>query len=212
LGDNRVVFLDEPSTGLDPEVRRVIWDIVNRVKVNRTVVLTTHSMEEADILSDKIAIMTNGLLRCIGTSLHLKELYGSGFRLSITSKPGRLDEACQSIEDKLMCRAGLPYRRIDKFTNASVFEFDLAPNTAPSTAPNTAPNTGKQLTQQDQIVSTKQGKLSSIFHHLSQSDLFPAVEDWGISQTTLEDVFIKIVTDADAALMAPAVIQVTKSE
>ncbi|KAG0267944.1 hypothetical protein BGZ96_006847, partial [Linnemannia gamsii] len=49
LGDNRVIFLDEPSTGLDPEVRRVIWDIVNRVKVNRTVVLTTHSMEEADI-------------------------------------------------------------------------------------------------------------------------------------------------------------------
>ncbi|KAG0273216.1 hypothetical protein BGZ97_010776, partial [Linnemannia gamsii] len=121
LGDNRVVFLDEPSTGLDPEVRRVIWDIVNRVKVNRTVVLTTHSMEEADILSDKIAIMTNGLLRCIGTSLHLKELYGSGFRLNITSKPGRLDEACQSIEEKLMRRNGRPYRRIDKFTNASVF-------------------------------------------------------------------------------------------
>ncbi|KAG9064767.1 hypothetical protein KI688_003026 [Linnemannia hyalina] len=200
LGDNRVVFLDEPSTGLDAEVRRVIWDVVNRVKVNRTVVLTTHSMEEADILSDKIAIMTNGLLRCIGTSLHLKELYGSGFRLNIASKPGRLDEACQSIEDKLMRRTGLPYRRIDKFTNASVFEFDLAPNT------------NNQSDQQDGIVSTNRGELSSIFHHLSQNDLFPAVEDWGISQTTLEDVFIKIVTDADATLTVPTVIQDPKSE
>lgn len=200
LGDNRVIFLDEPSTGLDAAVRRVIWDIVNRVKVNRTVVLTTHSMEEADILSDNIAIMSNGLLRCIGTSLHLKELYGSGFRLSITSKPGRLNEACQSIEDKLMHRTGLPYRRIDKFTNASVFEFDIAPNT------------GKQMFQQEGIVSTKRGELSSIFHYLSQSDMFPEVEDWGISQTTLEDVFIKIVTDADATLTGPDVIQNTKSE
>ncbi|KAF9134142.1 hypothetical protein BGX30_012033 [Mortierella sp. GBA39] len=200
LGDNRVVFLDEPSTGLDAEVRRVIWDIVNRVKVNRTVVLTTHSMEEADILSDKIAIMTNGLLKCIGTSLHLKELYGSGFRLNITSKPGRLDEACQSIEDKLMRRTGLPYRRIDKFTNASVFEFDLAPNT------------NNQSNQQDGVVSTKRGELSSIFHYLSQSDLFPAVEDWGISQTTLEDVFIKIVTDADATLTLPTVIQAPRND
>ncbi|KAF9150209.1 hypothetical protein BG015_007989 [Linnemannia schmuckeri] len=193
LGDNRVVFLDEPSTGLDAEVRRVIWDIVNRVKVNRTVILTTHSMEEADILSDKIAIMTNGLLRCIGTSLHLKELYGSGFRLNITSKPGRLDEACQSIENKLMRKLGLPYRRSDKFTNASVFEFDVASNTDTRSA------------KHDAIVT--RGELSSIFHYLSQSDLFPAVEDWGISQTTLEDVFIKIVTDADATLTVPDVIE-----
>lgn len=200
LGDNRVVFLDEPSTGLDADVRRVIWDVVNRVKINRTVVLTTHSMEEADILSDKIAIMTDGLLRCIGTSLHLKELYGSGFRLNITSKPGRLDEACQSIEEKLMHKTVLSYRRIDKFTNASVFEFDLEPNAS------------EQLTQPDGIVSTKRSGLSNIFHCLSQKDLFPAVEDWGITQTTLEDVFIKIVTDADATLTVPAVTQNTKSE
>ncbi|KAI9237881.1 MAG: P-loop containing nucleoside triphosphate hydrolase protein, partial [Podila humilis] len=88
LGDNRVIFLDEPTTGLDPAIRRIIWDVVNRIKVDRTVVLTTHSMEEADVLSDRIAIMTEGQLRCLGTSLHLKELYGSGFRLSVTSKPG----------------------------------------------------------------------------------------------------------------------------
>ncbi|KAF9583478.1 hypothetical protein BGW38_009372 [Lunasporangiospora selenospora] len=124
LGDNKVIFLDEPTTGLDPAVRRIIWDIINRVKVNRTVILTTHSMEEADILSDRIAIMTGGSLRCIGTSLHLKDLYGTGFRLNITSKPGRLEEACQSIEQHVM--SGMKhYKRTDKFTNSSVFEFEL---------------------------------------------------------------------------------------
>ncbi|KAG0286417.1 hypothetical protein BGZ96_009463 [Linnemannia gamsii] len=158
-------------------------------------------MEEADILSDKIAIMTNGLLRCIGTSLHLKELYGSGFRLNITSKPGRLDEACQSIEDKLMRKTGLPYRRIDKFTNASLFEFDITPNS------------DKQSVQrQDGIVGAKRRELSNIFHCLSQREMFPAVEDWGISQTTLEDVFIKIVTDADVSLTVPAIIQNPESD
>jgi ABC-type multidrug transport system ATPase subunit len=186
LGDNRVIFLDEPSTGLDPAVRRIIWDIINRVKINRTVVLTTHSMEEADILSDRIAIMTSGRLRCIGTSLHLKDLYGSGFRLNITSKPGRLEEACQSIEEKLMKPSGQRYRRTDKFTNASVFDFDVATPTS-------------------QIQG--RGQLSALFYYLPQSDMFPAIEDWGVSQTTLEDVFIKIVTDADASLVVPSIVQ-----
>ncbi|KAF9307164.1 hypothetical protein BGZ74_009869 [Mortierella antarctica] len=185
LGDNRVVFLDEPTTGLDPAVRRIIWDVVNRVKVDRTVVLTTHSMEEADVLSDRIAIMTSGQLRCIGSSLHLKELYGSGFRLSITSKPGRLQEACQSIEEKVL--GSRLFKRTDKFTNATIFDFDIGQASKESSAP--------------------RGDLSSIFKSLLQKDQFPDVEDWGISQTTLEDVFVRIVTDADDSLRVPTVIQ-----
>ncbi|KAF9185875.1 hypothetical protein BGZ51_002361 [Haplosporangium sp. Z 767] len=179
LGDNSVIFLDEPSTGLDPAVRRVIWDIINRVKVNRTVVLTTHSMEEADILSDRIAIMTSGRLRCIGSSLHLKELYGTGFRLNVSSKPGRLEEACQGVEGQIL--KGMQFRRIDKFTNATTFEFDLQSQAG-------------------------RGQLSKIFSLLSQPGLFPAIEDWGISQTTLEDVFIKIVTEGDSALEMPTIV------
>ncbi|KAF9104757.1 hypothetical protein BGX27_009947 [Mortierella sp. AM989] len=182
LGDNAVIFLDEPSTGLDPAVRRVIWNIINRVKANRTIVLTTHSMEEADILSDRIAIMTAGRLRCIGSSLHLKELYGSGFRLNISSKPGRLQEACENIQTQVL--KGLKYRRIDKFTNATTFEFELD-------------------TQQQQ---EGRGQLSSIFAALSKTDRFPAIEDWGVSQTTLEDVFIKIVTEGDSALAVPQIV------
>ncbi|ORY99506.1 P-loop containing nucleoside triphosphate hydrolase protein [Lobosporangium transversale] len=184
LGDNAVILMDEPSTGLDPAVRRVIWDIVNRVKANRTIVLTTHSMEEADILSDRIAIMTSGRLRCIGTSLHLKELYGSGFRLNISSKPGKLQEACESIELKVL--KSFKYTRVDKFTNASTYEIELL--------------------NQDQEYVNGHGQLSKIFSYLSRPDQFPAIEDWGLSQTTLEDVFIKIVTDGDAALAMPTIV------
>ncbi|KAF9148462.1 hypothetical protein BG015_009807 [Linnemannia schmuckeri] len=198
LGDNRVIFLDEPSTGLDPHVRRVIWDIVNRVKVGRTLVLTTHSMEEADILSDRIAIMTSGRLRCIGTSLHLKDLYGSGFRLNVSSKPGRLEEACQSVERQIL--TGLQYRRIDKFTNATTFEFDFL-------------DQQRQNQHQHQNTSAghrgyghqERGQLSNIFSLLSRPGQFPAIEDWGLSQTTLEDVFVKIVTEGDSDLAMPTI-------
>ncbi|KAF9127553.1 hypothetical protein BGW39_005784 [Mortierella sp. 14UC] len=190
LGDNRVIFLDEPSTGLDPHVRRVIWDIVNRVKVGRTVVLTTHSMEEADILSDRIAIMTSGRLRCIGTSLHLKDLYGSGFRLNVSSKAGRLEEACESIERQIL--PGLNYRRIDKFTNATTFEFELQ-------------DQNQNNSNRDGYGRQDRGQLSSIFALLSQAGRFPAIEDWGLSQTTLEDVFVKIVTQGDTDLAMPTV-------
>ena len=194
LGDNRVIFLDEPSTGLDPAVRRVIWEIIHRVKVNKTMVLTTHSMEEADILSDRIAIMTSGRLRCIGTSLHLKNLYGSGFRLNISSKTGRLQEACEQIEAVVL--KGMTFKRIDKFTNATTYEFDLQ-----------SPQQQQQHRQQQQYqqADAGHGELSKIFSYLCQQpSLLPAIEDWGISQTTLEDVFIKICTEGESALAMPS--------
>ena len=53
VGDPTVVFLDEPTTGLDPEVRRLIWNIISEAKVGRTIILTTHSMEEAEVLCQK---------------------------------------------------------------------------------------------------------------------------------------------------------------
>ncbi|RUP48908.1 hypothetical protein BC936DRAFT_143659 [Jimgerdemannia flammicorona] len=87
IADPSVVFLDEPTTGLDPEMRRLIWTIVNEAKQGRTIVLTTHSMEEAEVLCNRIGIMAKGTLRCIGNQLRLKEVYGRGFKLTFTCKP-----------------------------------------------------------------------------------------------------------------------------
>ena len=56
-GDPEIVYLDEPTTGMDPISRRATWDIIEAAKKGRAIVLTTHSMEEADILGDRIAIM-----------------------------------------------------------------------------------------------------------------------------------------------------------
>ena len=72
----KVVILDEPTSGMDPEARRHTWDLLQRHRAGRTIVLSTHFMDEADLLGDRIAIMASGVIRCCGTSLFLKHIYG----------------------------------------------------------------------------------------------------------------------------------------
>lgn len=80
-GNTKVVLFDEPSSGMDPAARRQLWDMLLKEKVGRTILLTTHFMDEADVLGDRIAIMCDGELRCYGTSFFLKKYYGCGYKL-----------------------------------------------------------------------------------------------------------------------------------
>ena len=73
----QVVILDEPTSGLDPDARRHIWDILQQHREGRTMLLTTHYMDEADFLGDRIAIMAEGVVKCAGTPLFLKNKYGN---------------------------------------------------------------------------------------------------------------------------------------
>lgn len=91
LGDPLVVYLDEPTTGMDPISRRHVWDAIEAAKRDRIVVLTTHSMEEADILGDSIAIMARGKLRAIGSSIRLKQKFGSGYQISLSHDKDTFD-------------------------------------------------------------------------------------------------------------------------
>lgn len=76
VGDPKIVFLDEPSTGLDPDNRRQIWDVLVKCQEKRSLFLTTHIMEEADALCHRIGIITHGTLRTVGNQIRLKKDYG----------------------------------------------------------------------------------------------------------------------------------------
>ena len=73
-----IILLDEPSTGMDPEARRYMWGVIHRISLNRkqsTIIMTTHSMEEAETLCKRIAIMVDGQFKCLATSDEIKEKY-----------------------------------------------------------------------------------------------------------------------------------------
>ncbi|XP_045452693.1 phospholipid-transporting ATPase ABCA3-like [Melitaea cinxia] len=84
-GDAKVLVLDEPTSGLDVETRRGLWDLLLSLRGSRTVLLSTHFMEEAEALGDRVAALHAGRLRCHATTMHLKRALGTGYRLSFTT-------------------------------------------------------------------------------------------------------------------------------
>ena len=83
IGDPRIMFMDEPTTGMDPVSRRDVWKLIQELKQNKVMILTTHAMEEADVLSDRIAVIVDGKIKCVGTPLSLKNYYGDGYRVNL---------------------------------------------------------------------------------------------------------------------------------
>merc|ERR1719433_2232539 len=86
IGEPPMVFLDEPSAGMDPVARRGMWSVVQNIADKRkksVVILTTHSMEEAEALCSRIAIQVDGRFRCLGSAQEIKSGYGLGLELNV---------------------------------------------------------------------------------------------------------------------------------
>lgn len=90
----KVIFLDEPTTGLDPQARLHLWDMVRKVnKSGVTIVLTTHYMDEAEQLCDRLAVMDHGKIMKIGTpQSFIKDLLATGFKKEIKPEPANLED------------------------------------------------------------------------------------------------------------------------
>lgn len=89
IGNPPIIFLDEPSTGVDPKAKRFMWTIVSKISTQRkksSVIITTHSMEEAEALCTKMGIMVAGKFKCFGSSQHIKTKYGTGYELEVKIK------------------------------------------------------------------------------------------------------------------------------
>ncbi|EER01707.1 Daunorubicin resistance ATP-binding protein drrA, putative [Perkinsus marinus ATCC 50983] len=83
VGNPKVVILDEPSSGMDPSARRSMWDFLRTKREGRIMCVTTHYMDEADILADRVGIIGNGKLLAYGSTSFLKRHYGSGYNVTI---------------------------------------------------------------------------------------------------------------------------------
>lgn len=67
IGNPKLLIMDEPTSGMDPISRREVWDLVLKMKQRRTIILTSHDMDEAEYLSDRLAIISKGSVVCVGT-------------------------------------------------------------------------------------------------------------------------------------------------
>jgi len=98
IGNPPVVFLDEPSAGMDPEARKNMWKVINNIKSQKvSIILTTHSMDEAEALCNSMAIMVAGRLRCYGTATHIKNKFGSGYEFFLKVKYPSEEEITRMI-------------------------------------------------------------------------------------------------------------------
>lgn len=98
IGEPKLVLLDEPSSGMDPLARRFMWELIHELSQYMSVVLTTHSMEEAEALCSRIGIMVNGNLSALGSVQHLKSRYGNGYILEIHVAQNNLDNVLHNVQ------------------------------------------------------------------------------------------------------------------
>lgn len=85
-GGSKFVLLDEPTSGMDVTARRLMWDMLKEYKKDRIVLLTTHYMDEADVLGDRIGILSGGQMTCLGSPMFLKHKFGSGYIVTVEKK------------------------------------------------------------------------------------------------------------------------------
>ncbi|XP_057806411.1 ABC transporter A family member 7-like isoform X3 [Salvia miltiorrhiza] len=162
IGDPKVVYMDEPSTGLDPASRNMLWNVVKRAKQNRAIILTTHSMEEAEHLCDRLGIFVDGSLQCVGNPKELKGRYGGSYVFTMTTSPDHEQEVENLVR-------------------------------------NLSPNASKiyQISGTQKFELPKQEiRIADVFEAVEKAKSRFVVQAWGLADTTLEDVFIKVARGA----------------
>src|ERR1700722_1326226 len=101
VGDRPILVFDEPTTGLDPVNRKSVWDVFRTIQEHKTILMSTHGMDEAEALGKRIAILKKGRLEAIGTGAALKKKYQTGLRFSVPTPPDRETEVWTSIVEVL---------------------------------------------------------------------------------------------------------------
>ena len=103
VGNSRTVILDEPTSGVDPYARKQIWEFLSDHRTGRTIMLSTHHMDEAEALGDRIAIISRGSLLCCGTFDFLKHHYGHGHHLTMV----KMGEVTPHHDDDIIGRSDM---------------------------------------------------------------------------------------------------------
>ena len=166
---------------MDPYSRRSTWNIIQRNKKGRIILLTTHFMDEADLLGDRVAIMSHGKLQCCGSPLFLKNKFGVGYTLTIVktqleSAPGQQHQGSESesLASSLVERSRLVEALVSSFIPEAETLCDIGAE------------------QSFRLPFAASSSFVDLFSAFDQQKQTLGIAEYGISVTTLEEVFIRV--------------------
>lgn len=168
IGDPKIIVLDEPSAGVDPISRRHIWSVLQSRKAGKVILLTTHFMDEADILAERKAVISKGRIRCCGSSLFLKNKFGIGYHLTLVLNSDAHETAIAQLVQRYVHKSERARR------HGRELSFIL-----PHNAVNSFPDLFAAIERE---VNTKRGL---------------GITSYGVAMTTLEEVFLHLERDED---------------
>lgn len=199
IGNPTVLLVDEGSSGMDAAAKRIMWRTLNAVSSGRSLVLTTHSMEEADALADRVGIMARRML-ALGTADGLRSKHGDAYYVHLVHKnaPHTIQEDMASIKDWV--RQSFPAAELEDRSFHGQIRFSV-PNRAGSpitdleSVPSNEGSTKKNATTTITPADGPSGRsgISALFEKLEESKEKLGMEFYAVSQATLDQVFLSIV-------------------
>ncbi|KAL2294929.1 LOW QUALITY PROTEIN: hypothetical protein Nmel_018072 [Mimus melanotis] len=204
VGGSRVVILDEPTAGVDPFSRRSIWELLLKYRKGRTIILSTHYMDEAELLGDRTAIISQGRLCCCGSPLFLKARLGTGYHLTLVKRersgtgsntgtvPGVTKKDGSDSEHS--SDTGLGSERGSDASTVDVAQLSaLIQKLVPGSR--LVEDIGHELLFVLPYSGARDGAFGELFRELDAHLGELGVSSYGISDTTLEEIFLKVAED-----------------
>jgi ABC-type multidrug transport system ATPase subunit len=187
-GGSKIVVLDEPTSGMDPFSRRFTWNVIRQYRPDRCIILTTHFMDEADILGDRIAIMADGQLRCAGSSLFLKKTYGVGYQLTIEKGAEHAMQDETNPADKQQQQE----EEQSKYTHGNEHIDTLVNDVVLKTVKDSALLNSSGLEMRYQLPMESSSAFPKMFQDLDSQIEHGTIQSYGIGMTTLDEVFLLV--------------------
>uniref|UniRef100_H2YX21 ABC transporter domain-containing protein n=1 Tax=Ciona savignyi TaxID=51511 RepID=H2YX21_CIOSA len=183
VGGSKCVVLDEPTAGVDPYARRGIWDLLLHYKQNRTIVLSTHHMDEADLLGDRIAIISHGKLKCCGSSLFLKSCFGVGYYLTLVTDDKEISPGESPLTEKAVLPVSSQINMIS-YKKSSILAQMV---TDTISGVKLYEDNGREITFVLPYSAQTDGSYAKLFEKLNNANA-----NYGLTDTSLEEIFLNV--------------------
>lgn len=182
-GDPKFLVLDEPTSGMDPRSRRACWDVLRRKRAGRVILMTTHFMDEAEFLSDRVVVVKEGALQCSGSPLFLKQRFGLGYNLTFLKNwPHGNECGSESARDP----EALVPSALSQQTDSNGLILELMQRHVPAASV-------VRSSEREVVIRVPKGSesvLPHVFEYIEVEKDRLGIGAWGVESSSLEEIFI----------------------